>query len=182
MIKLKTKVGQRGQIVIPKPVRETKHIKTGDTIYVTVEEEGILLQTRDEGKKIVEDFLNEFKPKLKKFRKIDWDKEYEDRFIKGLDLQFQGETLYLGANVFIYAAVRGDEKGEAAGKLIKAIASAEMGKNIAFTSTLVLDEVLWILTRRVDRIFAAREVKRILSFPNSELAELLKRWPNHCRS
>ena len=94
------------------------------------------------------------------------DKEYEDRFIKGLDLQFQGETLYLGANVFIYAAVRGDEKGEAAGKLIKAIASAEMGKNIAFTSTLVLDEVLWILTRRVDRIFAAREVKRILSFPN----------------
>lgn len=43
----KTKVGPKGQVVIPKPFREEFRILPGDTIFVKDTPEGILLRKQD---------------------------------------------------------------------------------------------------------------------------------------
>ena len=44
MVKLKVKVGPKGQIIIPKPLREAYNIKEGGNVLIEPREEGILIR------------------------------------------------------------------------------------------------------------------------------------------
>ena len=73
-------------------------------------------------------------------------------------------TLYLDANVFIFAAISNDAKAEKAKRLIKKII---LGKLKAATSSLTIDEVVWKIWKETkDRKTAIEEGLRILQFDN----------------
>ncbi|MEM2133911.1 MAG: AbrB/MazE/SpoVT family DNA-binding domain-containing protein [Candidatus Freyarchaeota archaeon] len=44
----KVKVSSKGQIVIPKPIREFYHIKEGDEILIIPTERGVLIKRKEE--------------------------------------------------------------------------------------------------------------------------------------
>jgi len=44
MVKLKIKVGPKGQIIIPKPLREAYNIKEGGNVLIEPREDGILIR------------------------------------------------------------------------------------------------------------------------------------------
>ncbi len=64
LVKLKLKVGPKGQIVIPKPLREAYNIREGGSVIIELRDDGILI------KKIIKEeelfrWLKERKRKLK---------------------------------------------------------------------------------------------------------------------
>ena len=79
MIELKVKVGSRGQIVIPKPIREMFHIKAGESIFFRVENDEILIR-KEKGLKILKRMLNRIKNKGEEPKKIDWKSLYYSQF------------------------------------------------------------------------------------------------------
>ena len=74
MIKLKAKVGKRGQLVIPKPIRDMFNINPADEVYFRVEDDKIIIESKDP-EKIFEEYISEIKKKEEP-EKIDWDSEY----------------------------------------------------------------------------------------------------------
>ena len=77
MLNLKSKVGPKGQVVIPKPIREQYKINPGEDIYFTVENGKIMLKKAD-----YREILNMFMAvkKTKPPKHIDWDAEYYSQF------------------------------------------------------------------------------------------------------
>jgi len=73
MIKQETKVGPKGQIVIPKIFREHKKIYPGDKVFVELREDSIVIE------KTTKDSLKIFEEISKKSRSIsvDSDKDYD---------------------------------------------------------------------------------------------------------
>ena len=78
MIRLKSKIGERGQVVIPKPIREMLNLKSGGTVSFRVENDKIIIEAK-EGDKILGEFLSEIEKK-KEPEEIDWDREYYQQF------------------------------------------------------------------------------------------------------
>ncbi len=81
MIGLKAKVGSRGQIVIPKPIRDMFNIHPEDRVSFRVENNEIIVQKED-GKKVLERMLSRFKKKMPEPEKIDWDELYYSMYEK----------------------------------------------------------------------------------------------------
>lgn len=81
MLEIKAKVGSRGQIVIPKPIREMLHIKPGENMFFRVEKKDILIR-KQEGKKLLNDMLNRIENKKKEPKNIDWKEKYYSQFDK----------------------------------------------------------------------------------------------------
>lgn len=77
-LRLKSKVGRKGQAVIPKPVRDQLGIRPGDEVYFR-EEEGRILVEKQSDKELLEGFLTAF-PKRKLPKNIDWDQEHYSQF------------------------------------------------------------------------------------------------------
>ena len=77
MLKLKSKVGPKGQVVIPKPIRDMQKILTGQEVYFTVENGEIVIKKADY-REILEMFRSGKKVKAPKH--IDWDAEYYSQF------------------------------------------------------------------------------------------------------
>ena len=77
-MKLKSKVGEKGQVVIPKPIRDTLGIRSGEDVLFSLNGEQAIIEKKD-SKKVFREFV-EALPKRNLPRKIDWDKEYYSQF------------------------------------------------------------------------------------------------------
>ena len=78
MIRLKSKIGERGQVVIPKPIREMFNLDSGGTVSFRVEDDKIIIEAK-EGDEILEEFLSEIEKKEEP-KEIEWDREYYSQF------------------------------------------------------------------------------------------------------
>ena len=79
---IRRKLGQKGQLVIPKVVREFLGINPGDVVVIEVREKEVLIKPGVNPESFVQDFCSPTGTKLKK--KIDLEKlleeEVEERF------------------------------------------------------------------------------------------------------
>ena len=74
-IQLSSKVGEKGQIVIPKPIRDKFNIHSDTEIIFDIEQEKLILRKK-ESMKIFESFVNAVKNKKRLPKHVDWDEEY----------------------------------------------------------------------------------------------------------
>ena len=75
MVGINTKVGEKGQLVIPKPIREQFNIHKDTEVVFDVEDEKITIKKKRKSLEVFEDFVNAVKKK-REFKHIDWDTEY----------------------------------------------------------------------------------------------------------
>jgi len=78
MLKLKSKIGPKGQVVIPKPIRDSFGFSPGGEVYFYIHKNEVMLE-----KKSGEDILNEFITEIEKRKppkKIDWDELHYSQF------------------------------------------------------------------------------------------------------
>ena len=68
--------------------------------------------------------------------------------------------MYIDSNIFIYAAIDNTEKGNKARKVIDKIANGEIK---AYISPLVIDEVMWVIQKMVNRETAHQVGNLIIS-------------------
>lgn len=82
-IKIRMKVGQKGQIVIPKVVREYMGIKPGDEIVMEVREKEVIISPGVGPEDFIESFCSIVRKKLT--NKVDLERlleqEVEERFV-----------------------------------------------------------------------------------------------------
>lgn len=71
-LEIEAKVGQRGQVVIPKPIRDAYGLTPGMKVKFSLENDKIIIKT---SKDALDDYLNEIEKKEEP-EKIDWDKKY----------------------------------------------------------------------------------------------------------
>ena len=81
-IQLLSKVGEKGQIVIPKPLREKLKIIPNSVVIFEIEENKVILKKRNNDLEVLNAFLNEFKTKIKFPKNIDWDEMYYSQLKK----------------------------------------------------------------------------------------------------
>ncbi len=76
------KLGQKGQLVIPKVVRDFLGIKPGDVVVIEIREKEVLIKPGVDPERFIDDFCSLTQRKLKK--KVDLEKlleeEVEERF------------------------------------------------------------------------------------------------------
>ena len=76
-LEIKATVGQRGQVVIPKPIRDAYDLRAGDTVRFTIEDGQIVIRGND-------DALDAYLAAVDKRPEpveIDWDERYAERFV-----------------------------------------------------------------------------------------------------
>jgi AbrB family looped-hinge helix DNA binding protein len=81
LLEIKAKVGSRGQIVIPKPIREMFHIQPGENMFFRVEKKDIHIR-KQEGKKLLNNMLDRIENKKKEPKNINWKEKYYSQFDK----------------------------------------------------------------------------------------------------
>ena len=65
-MQIKREVGEKGQVVIPKDIRDQMNIKPGSTVIFEIRDSGeVMIKPEKTGKEFVDDFCNTIK-KLKK--------------------------------------------------------------------------------------------------------------------
>lgn len=78
-MKIKREIGEKGQIVIPKDIREYFGLELGVTITFEVRDNEIIIKKEKNNSEIVDDFFNT--PKIKKKISIkDLKKVYEEQY------------------------------------------------------------------------------------------------------
>ncbi len=70
---------------------------------------------------------------------------------------------YIDSNLFIYAALYDDERGEKARKFLEEV---RLGKEVSYTSSLTFDEVFWIVKKEKDMDSALEIVRAMLEMRN----------------
>ena len=78
MLVIRAKVGERGQIVIPKPIRDMFQIKPGEEMLFSIRDDEILIQKK-EGKELLKRMRERFKKKQDEPEAIDWKGIYESQ-------------------------------------------------------------------------------------------------------
>ncbi len=76
---------------------------------------------------------------------------------------------YCDSNLFIRPAISSDEKAVTARKILEALAEHRID---GLTSSLTVDEVLWIVWKNSDKEAAVEWGKRVLGFPNLKLVDV----------
>ncbi len=79
MVGITARVGEKGQVVIPKSVRDHLGIAPDTELVVDVEEEKVVMTKKRSGMKVLEEFINAF-PKRKLPKHIDWNKEHYSQY------------------------------------------------------------------------------------------------------
>ena len=79
-IQIGAKVGEKGQIVIPKPIREQFNIQSNTELVFDVEEGKIVLKKKKSGLDVFADFVNAVKKKKSFPKNTDWDGKYYSQF------------------------------------------------------------------------------------------------------
>lgn len=75
-IELESKVGKRGQVVIPKALRDALNIRPGMKLSFRAEGDKLIVSS---GGDVLEDYLSEI-PKRPEPEDMDWDEEYYSQF------------------------------------------------------------------------------------------------------
>ena len=83
-MQLRRTVGEKGQIVIPKDIRDYVGIKPGSEVVFEVKEKEIVIKSQKSGREFVEDFCNvphklRKNIGIKKIKKI-LDEQYEEEY------------------------------------------------------------------------------------------------------
>lgn len=81
-IQITSRMGEKGQIVIPKPVRDKFSLQTNTELTFETEEDKIIVKRKEEDIVILKQFLNAIKIKRKFPKNIDGDAEYYSPFEK----------------------------------------------------------------------------------------------------
>jgi predicted nucleic acid-binding protein len=76
---------------------------------------------------------------------------------------------YLDSNVFIYPVIYQAEYEPKAKRAKQILQNIEGGKTDAYTSTLTWDEVVWVISRTLNRSEGINQGKKLLDFPNLKL-------------
>ncbi|PIN81956.1 hypothetical protein COV11_00425 [Candidatus Woesearchaeota archaeon CG10_big_fil_rev_8_21_14_0_10_30_7] len=79
-IKLFSRVGSKGQVVIPKPIRKQLGLDRDTEVVFDVIKDKIVLKKKQSDLEILEDFFNSLQFKGKLPKNIDWDEEYYSQF------------------------------------------------------------------------------------------------------
>ena len=79
-IKIGTKLGEKGQIVIPKPIREQFNLQPETELIFDFDDENIIIRKKRSSLDVFEDFITAVKNKKKFPKNIDLDKEYYSQF------------------------------------------------------------------------------------------------------
>ena len=79
-IQLNAKVSEKGQVVIPKPIREHFNIQPSTELIFDLEEEKIVIKKKGNSLDVFESFVNAVKKKRNFPKHTDWDKEYYSQF------------------------------------------------------------------------------------------------------
>ena len=75
-IEIEATVGQRGQVVIPKPIRDAYDLRPGATVRFSVEGDRIVIRGNEGA---LDEFLDAI-PKRPEPEEIDWDERYGEQF------------------------------------------------------------------------------------------------------
>lgn len=75
-IEIEATIGQRGQVVIPKPIRDAYDLRPGTTVRFGIEEGRIVIRGNEDA---LDAFLGEVE-KRPEPAEIDWDAQYAERF------------------------------------------------------------------------------------------------------
>ncbi len=79
-IQLSATIGEKGQIVIPKPIRDMFRLRPFTELVFDVEKEKIVLKKKEKGLAVLEEYISAFKDKKKLPKKIDWNKLYYSQY------------------------------------------------------------------------------------------------------
>ncbi|HLC84221.1 MAG TPA: AbrB/MazE/SpoVT family DNA-binding domain-containing protein [Candidatus Nanoarchaeia archaeon] len=79
MVGIIARVGEKGQVVIPKPIRDNLGISRDSEVIFDVEDNRIVMEKKVGGREAFERFISAVK-KRKLPKKIDWNKEYYSQF------------------------------------------------------------------------------------------------------
>ncbi|MEW6593042.1 MAG: AbrB/MazE/SpoVT family DNA-binding domain-containing protein [Candidatus Hadarchaeota archaeon] len=79
-MKAKARVGPKGQVVIPKELRDEFKVMPGDEVMFDADEHVITIHPRADPEKIVDEYIGVIKPKTKPPKTIDWDELYYSQF------------------------------------------------------------------------------------------------------
>lgn len=79
-IQLKSKVGEKGQVVIPMPIREQLNIYPNIELVFDIDRDNIILKKKKKGLDVFEEFISVVKNKKALPKNIDWDNDYYSQF------------------------------------------------------------------------------------------------------
>lgn len=78
-ILLEGKIGPKGQVVIPKPIRRLLHMEKDTTVVFSVEDDFVRVSKKKRDEELLRELFTAF-PRMKLPKKIDWDKLYYSQF------------------------------------------------------------------------------------------------------
>jgi len=79
LLELRSKVGTRGQVVIPGPIREMFDIQAGENVFFRVSNGEVILR-REDGRITLDNMLSRVDKKKPEPKKMDWDAEHYSQF------------------------------------------------------------------------------------------------------
>ena len=75
---LRSRIGPRGQVVIPRPLRDALGIAPNSYLLFSLEDDRIVVERKDPVE-VLDEFISAVPDKLRMPAKIDWDREYYDQ-------------------------------------------------------------------------------------------------------